>query len=289
MTVPHVSDAAAAEACREADEQARLDQHAISDNEERPRFPCPACGELIFKASLKCRYCREALDDSLHGPVANTTENAARWRCVRRGIAKIYYAFAGIVVMTMLLGIANVIIGGNLRLDFSDASRAEVLARIFIPSQIVFLMVRTVALYGLVQCTRAPDAKARRIAIWASVCGAFSLILKTAAIAIVTTHEPADGTFLRAVSFALIVWLVHRCATLLNDGDLAGSVPRFILWIVAGIAITLLIALPFIMYRIDAMMTLAVVIGIVVVVGAVVWYARLLRDLTASIDLYAPV
>ena len=77
------------------------------------RRPCPACGEMIMREAIKCRFCGQVFDRSMQGALRGAGRiDSEAWSKVSSGLA-ILYNCVGIAVGTLVLLFLAVVAWGQ--------------------------------------------------------------------------------------------------------------------------------------------------------------------------------
>jgi phage FluMu protein Com len=250
------------------------------------RRPCPACGEMISKKAIKCRFCGEVLDRSMRGVITTPGDvSDPAWHKVRGGLGLMYYS-----IVTMLAAIILLVIGGMLMAGMAAAGGggagppAAAVVVMMIAGLIIFgAAIATIV--GQVRCASVPEESgARGYAVGAAACILGNIALSM--IGGVMQSEPIQGvgSLLSMVGYILFILFIRRAADYLSDHDLAASAGKFLIF---GIVVFIGAVAMGVAAAMAQAPALVGVLGLAVIVAglvAFVWYLRLIKSLMSTID-----
>lgn len=238
------------------------DVAAPTDDAERR--PCPACGEMIMRDAVKCRFCHEVLDSSLATTLGGGGAIEPEWSRVRTGLMTMYVAIGVIIVAVVMfvLGTANAVpILGGLGLA-------------------LIVCGGIASLIGIIMCTAAPSQSgAKGLAVGAAVCTLLTGALSGVAEAAENQLLGSVGNLISLAGSILFILFLKRSASYLGSQEIATSAGRFLVFnimLYGGVIVIVVMALS------GAANAVAGVLGIVLSVCFLVsllWYIRLIKTL----------
>ncbi|BBO34372.1 hypothetical protein PLANPX_3984 [Lacipirellula parvula] len=250
---------------------------------EADRRPCPACGEMIARKAIKCRFCNEIFDRSLRGIASGPADiHDPDWLKVRSGVAAIYYSYISIVVAIVL----GLVIGGVVTaVAGRDGDAANIAGGI---GGLLFVLVFVGAAIGIivgqVRCTNAPqDSGARGLANGAAICMVLNIVLSMAGRGAQLPALNLLGSLLSAVGWILFILFIRQSASYLGNDDLARSAVRFLIF---GV-VCFFSAIGAVAVVVAQIEILSIVLGVTLLVMAImafIWLLRLLKGLMTTID-----
>ena len=249
------------------------------------RRPCPACGEMIARKAIKCRFCNEIFDRSLRGVATGPADaHDPRWLKVRSGLATLYYCIVAMLVAIVLLIIGAIITGG---MSAANGSKEPpvIVAIGLVLFGITCLVAGIGTIVGQVRCTNVPEESgAKGFANGAAICIVLNIVLSMAGTGSQNPALNGLGSLISMAGYILFILFIRRSAAYLDDADLATSAGRFLIF---GV-VTFFGVIAVIASAVAQIEILSLMLGVtlfVMGVAAFIWYLRLIKSLMTTIDL----
>jgi phage FluMu protein Com len=254
---------------------------------EIDRRPCPACGEMIARKAIKCRFCNEIFDRSLRGIATGSNDvHHPGWQKVRGGLGMLYYAVTAIFAVLALSMVFGMVMGGTGAMDFKPGEDPPggVLV-LFMVIGLVMFVAGICAIVGQVRCASVPaESGAKGFASGAAICillYVIGAVIGGAAELPVLTLLGAFASFIGSILFILFI---RAAAAYLDAQDLSSSAGRFLAF--TAISFILGIAMGVAAGAADApalfgLLSLGVIICVLI---GIIWYLRLIKGLMTTID-----
>jgi hypothetical protein len=268
---------------------------AFSDDElasgppvAQDRRPCPACGELIPKKAIKCRFCGEILDHSMRGVIGSASGagdvSDPGWFKVRAGLSLLYNCIIIMFITAIVMVIGAMITGGMDVANQGGDDPPVVMLILLVIGGLVILGAAIGAIVGQVKCTNVPQSSgAHGYAVGAVVCMVVNILLGMVGGAAQMEALSGLGSLVSMVGYVLFILFIRRSAAYLNDHDLASSAGKFLIF---GMVMFVLAMVMGVLAAIQQAPAIMAIIGLIVIVGglaAFIWYMRLIKSLITTI------
>jgi hypothetical protein len=250
------------------------------------RRPCPACGELIPKKAIKCRFCGEILDHSMRGVIGSASGagdvSDPGWLKVRSGLSILYNCIIIIFIAAIVMVISGMVMAGMA----AGAGDPPIAAAIPLAiGGLVILGAAIGTIVGQVKCTNVPQSSgAKGYATGAIICMVANIFLGMVGGASQNEAISGLGSLVSMVGYILFILFIRRSAAYLNDHDLASSAGKFLIF---GCVMFVVAMAAGVMAAVAAAPAMLAILGLAAVVGglvAFVWYMKLIKSLMTRID-----
>jgi hypothetical protein len=251
------------------------------------RRPCPACGELIPKKAIKCRFCGEIFDHSMRGVIGSASGagdvSDPGWLKVRSGLSILYNCIIIIFIVVFVM-----VIGAMVTAGFAAGAGEPpvgVALILFLIGMLILFGAGIGTIVGQVKCTNVPQSSgAKGYAVGAIICMVANILLGMVGGAAQNQAISGLGSLVSMVGGILFILFIRRSAAYLNDHDLASSAGKFLIF---GCVMFVFAMVMGVLAAVAVAPALIVILVLGAIVGgliAFVWYMKLIKSLMTTID-----
>ncbi len=264
------------------------EETTAGEEDQDERKPCPACGEMIIRTAVKCRFCSTIFDKSMARTSGGAFDpNDPSWYKVRGGLANIYYGIVIVFVCFVAMMVALMVTGAFVEED--NKAPSVLFLTVFGVAGLTILGAGLTILIGQARTTAVPaNSGARAFALTAFFCTMASAGLSMFGSGMESEALKSLGSLCSTIGNVFFILFIRRTAIHLDDDVLARSAARFIIFGVVLFFGTVGIGILSVVLGDQEAGIVLGILGITILVAAIVafvWFLRLLKSLMAAIDL----